>query len=249
MYDAFKEFFLYLFCAPAEPPAPPAGTHSSLRIFRASRRFLDYQLVFLILALMVVAAAFLAGTGLVFTRSATLAGLTAFWLICFWILLLMAGWFLIRLEYDMRYYIVTDRSLRIRRGVWTIVEQTLSFINIQNITVEQGPLERFFGIARIVIDTAGGGIVAQPQQGMAVKNHHRAIMAGLDNAQEIRDLIVNYLKSMPQVSGVDGHEGIPGIGKTPFGARGFSEREIEILREIRDEVKFLRGFMAPEFPR
>jgi len=115
MYDAFKDFFLYLFCAPAEPPAPPAGTHSSLRIFRASRRFLDYQLVFLILALMVVAAAFLAGTGLVFTRSATLAGLTAFWLICFWILLLMAGWFLIRLEYDMRYYIVTDRSLRIRR--------------------------------------------------------------------------------------------------------------------------------------
>jgi len=248
MYEALKEFFLHLFCAPAAPPAAPAGTHESLRIFRASSRFLDYQVVFLILVMLAVAGVFLVLAGLVISENVLLGGVLAFWLVFLWILLFMGGWFIIRLEYDMRYYIVTDRSMRIRRGVWTIVEQTLSFINIQNISVEQGPLERFFGISRIVVDTAGGGVVVQPQQGAVVKNHHRAIMAGLDNAQEIRDLIVNYLKSIPHASGVDGHDGVRGPGKGPVrpGARGFSPQEIERLRQIRDEMKHLRTRLAPD---
>ncbi|MFB3785353.1 MAG: PH domain-containing protein [bacterium] len=247
MYEAFKEFFLHLFCAPGEPPAAPAGTHGSLRIFRASSRFLDYQVIFLTLVMVVLAGVFLIVAALVISQNALLGGVLAFWLIFLWILLFVSGWFIIRLEYDMRYYIVTDRSLRIRRGVWTIVEQTLTFINIQNIVVEQGPLERLFGIARVVVDTAGGGIVVQTPPGAMAPNHHRAVMAGLDNAQEIRDLIVNYLKSIPHVSGVDGHAGIPGAGPGPArpGARGFSGPEVEILREIRDEVKHLRARLAP----
>jgi len=81
-----------------------------------------------------------------------------------------------------------------------------------------------------------------------VKNHHRAIMAGLDNAQEIRDLIVNYLKSIPHASGVDGHDGSrdPGRGLVRPGTRGFSLQEIDRLRQIRDEVKHLRAGLAPD---
>ncbi|HET7537279.1 MAG TPA: hypothetical protein VFJ90_12545, partial [Candidatus Didemnitutus sp.] len=35
-----------------------------------------------------------------------------------------------RLDYEMRWYMVTDRSLRIRHGVWRVSESTMSFANI-----------------------------------------------------------------------------------------------------------------------
>jgi membrane protein YdbS with pleckstrin-like domain len=51
----------------------------------------------------------------------------------------------IHLRYDTTWYVLTDRSLRIRRGIWVIHETTISFENIQNVEVHQGPLQRYFG--------------------------------------------------------------------------------------------------------
>ena len=36
-------------------------------------------------------------------------------------------------------------------------ETTISFENVQNVEVRQGPLQRYFGIADVVVQTAGGG--------------------------------------------------------------------------------------------
>ena len=38
-----------------------------------------------------------------------------------------------------------------------VLETTITFENIQNVTVQQGPLQRLFGIADVRVDTAGGG--------------------------------------------------------------------------------------------
>src|SRR5690606_27352307 len=62
-----------------------------------------------------------------------------------------------RLDYEMRWYMVTDRSLRIRHGVWKISESTMSFANLQQVSVTQGPLQRLLGLANVNVQSAGGG--------------------------------------------------------------------------------------------
>ncbi len=46
-------------------------------------------------------------------------------------------------------------ELRLRRGVLTRVETLVPFSRVQHIDVERGPLERIFGLASLVLHTAG----------------------------------------------------------------------------------------------
>ena len=78
----------------------------------------------------------------------------------------------IHLRYDTTWYVLTDRSLRIRRGIWIIHETTISFENVQNVEVRQGPLQRYFGIADVIVQTAGGG--ARHSKGEAWRVARRA---------------------------------------------------------------------------
>lgn len=228
-----------LFRAPNGPPDSPPGSHTSVQTFRASPNFLRYQLLLLTVAMAVLGLAIFGG-GIVLLVQEPLVGAIALPLAgLLWAVLFVAAHFIIRLEYDMRYYIITDRSMRIRKGVWSILEQTLTFVNVQNISVEQGPLERVFGISRLVVDTAGGGgSAASQQQGAALQNYHQAVLSGLDNAAEIRDLIVAYLKKLPHADGL----GTPDKSRHGgMGERRYSAEEIETLREILAEAKSLRA--------
>jgi membrane protein YdbS with pleckstrin-like domain len=63
----------------------------------------------------------------------------------------------LRLDYEMRWYVVTDRSLRIRSGVWSVQELTMSFANLQQVVVTQGPLQRLLKLADVRVQSAGGG--------------------------------------------------------------------------------------------
>ncbi|MGC9329018.1 MAG: PH domain-containing protein [Candidatus Hinthialibacter sp.] len=246
MYDSIKEMLLELFCAPGGPPEPPAGSHASMQVFRASPQYLRYQMLLLSIVMFLTGLALFV-IGIVISLQEPLIGVMAILLaVIIWCMLFLGAYFVIRLEYDMRYYIVTDRSLRIRKGVWSILEQTLTFMNIQNITVEQGPIERLFGISRLVVETAGGGgAAANQQQGPALRNYHRAVMNGLENAAEIRELIITYLKKLPHAGGL----GAPDEElRTRSKRGGFSKKEIEALREILEEAKALRASLAPENP-
>lgn len=99
----------------------------------------------------------------------------------------------VRLDWELRWYIVTDRSLRIRAGLWSLQESTMSFANLQQVEVMQGPLQRLLGIADVRVQSAGGG-------GGEVKGHehhdslHTGVFHGVDNASEIRDLILDRLR-------------------------------------------------------
>ncbi|MGB3723965.1 MAG: PH domain-containing protein [Pacificimonas sp.] len=48
-----------------------------------------------------------------------------------------------------------DEELRLKRGVLTKVETLVPFSRVQHIDVERGPMERIFGLARLVVHTAG----------------------------------------------------------------------------------------------
>ena len=69
----------------------------------------------------------------------------------------------------------TISGSRIRRGIWIIHETTITFENVQNVVVQQGPLQRWYGIANVLIETAGGGgSQQQAGQGGIIDRHYLA---------------------------------------------------------------------------
>jgi hypothetical protein len=105
------------------------------------------------------------------------------------------GYALVRIDYEMRWYLVTDRSLRIREGVWTVKELTMTFANIQNVNVEQGPIQRLLDLADVKVRSAGGGAGAAGPHGERERESlHEGYFRGVDNAGEIRDLMLTRLK-------------------------------------------------------
>ncbi|WP_240624542.1 PH domain-containing protein [Aurantiacibacter odishensis] len=52
------------------------------------------------------------------------------------------------------YHVSTDR-LRVVKGVMFHADTVVPFSRVQHLDVEQGPLERAFGIARLILHTAG----------------------------------------------------------------------------------------------
>ncbi len=100
---------------------------------------------------------------------------------------------MVRLDYELRWYIVTDRSLRIRSGLTTVRESTMSFANVQQVVVTQGPLQRALGIADVRVQSAGGG-GGNEEHGKGGESLHTGVFHGVDNASEIRDLILERLR-------------------------------------------------------
>lgn len=96
-----------------------------------------------------------------------------------------------RLDYEMRWYMVTDRSLRLRHGVWTVQESTMSFANIQQVVISQDPLQRLLGLANVKVQSAGGGSGDERHGG---EDMHVGYFHSVTNAEEIRDLMLERLR-------------------------------------------------------
>lgn len=100
------------------------------------------------------------------------------------------------LDYTQRWYMVTDRSLRLRSGLLGIHEATMSFANLQQVSVHQGPLQRLLKLADVHVESAGGGAAAQGEGGG--DSMHRSSFHAVENAPEIRDLILARLQRFRQ---------------------------------------------------
>ena len=94
----------------------------------------------------------------------------------------------LRIDYELRHYLVGDKSLRVSHGAVVHREVTLSYANVQNLEVTAGPFETLFGIKSLTISTAGGS--ARPGEA----NLHQATLEGLRNADEVKRLILGMLK-------------------------------------------------------
>ncbi len=235
VYSPVKDALLRLLKAPTEPPDPPAGSHASVQVFRASPKFLTYRLLVLFLV-----SAFLAFVGLfVFLIVLFEGGLPGAVLVA--LIAMLVFFFLslayvhVRIDYDMRYYIVTDRSLRIREGAFIIKEMTLTYANVQNLRLKQGPIERFFGIQNLMVDTAGGGAAAA---GTPVAGGHNFQMAGVANAKEVRDLVLSYMKV---VGGGSGLGDLDDPGERAGRGVAAGPGALAALRGVRDAAASLRA--------
>lgn len=139
-----------------------------------------------------------------------------------------------RFQFDATWYAMTDRAARMRRGIWIVHETTVTFENVQNVRVEQGPLERFFGLSRVIIETAGAASTAGKNPQMTAS---RAVIEGVTNAEELRDRI---LRRVREATGAGlGDEEEPVSPRAPR-AR-FTPAHLEALRAIRDEIKQMRS--------
>lgn len=69
----------------------------------------------------------------------------------------------------------------------------MSFANLQQVVVSQGPLQRFLGIADVQVRSAGGG-GGEAHRKRPEDSAHLGIFHGVENAAEIRDLILERLR-------------------------------------------------------
>lgn len=102
------------------------------------------------------------------------------------------------LDYRWRWYLLTDRALIIREGLWTVREKTMSFANLQNLEIRQGPLLRLFGLYDLEVCSAGGGGQSKEEQRAnelaGEEPPHAACFRGVDNPEEIRAAILARLR-------------------------------------------------------
>lgn len=104
---------------------------------------------------------------------------------------------LLKLSWELRWYMVGERSLRIRHGLWSVREQTMTIANIQNMVVRQGPLQRFFGFSDLEVHTAGGGAGSSGEDPTQQSDSfHVGRLRGLEDASALRDKIRRRLQAV-----------------------------------------------------
>lgn len=214
------------FRVPQHPPALPSAHSSFVRSFHPSRKYLSYLKLYFWFGLVVIDVAILVGW-LLLWRWNPLAG----WILAIPALVIavvpdIVAYVAMHLRYDTMWYVMTDRSLRARRGIWIIYEHTITFENVQNVYVRRGPIEQLFGIATVVIETAGSA-QGEHESPFAVGN--QALIEGIDNANEIRQMIMEQVRMARSA----------GLGDEPSEAASgpMSAKHLELLREIRDELR------------
>lgn len=131
----------------------------------------------------------------------------------------------IHVRYDTTWYLVTERGVRIRRGVWLLRENTITFANVQNVEVKQGPVQRHFGIANLVIQTAGGGGASGPHGEQSLSSH-AGLLEGISDAPELRDLIMERALASRGAGLGDEHN-------ETHATAGLLPTHLDMLREIR----------------
>lgn len=204
-----------------ERPEPPPGSPESLRTFRASPRFFRYSLLKWGLGQVGALFGLVASTiGFDFIEFGPWSRFTAAagpLLIALFVVQVPFSYLVLRLGYEMRWYMVSDRALRIRYGVYSVREQTMTVVNIQNMAVKRGPLQRLFGIADLEIRTAsGGGSDDDDEDSLS-----RGLLQGLDNAEELRNLLLASLRQSRDagLGDPDDRLGVPAVPAVPTEAR------------------------------
>ena len=229
IYEGIWGVLTQIFCVPRDAPVLPTLESEAIVSRKPSLgfiRYLKFQLwvgtliaatALTVASVIVVAATenawFLLGTFAIFVLIAAVA---------------VISYLAIYLRFDTTWYVFSDRSMRLRRGIWLIRESTITFENIQNVKVTQGPVQRFFGIANVVVETAGGGGGGTQTEGGAGLGMHAGLIEGVAEAAEIRDSILHRVRSAG-TTGL-GDESTEAVGSHP----SWSAHHMQMLREIRD---------------
>ena len=225
VYNGVWGVLTQVFCVPRDAPVLPAIDQEEIVSRKPSPGFLRYlKLKFWIGLVVVFVISMIA--------SIALAGDDSPWMWIVTIVEIVAvsvgsviAYLTTYLRFDTMWYVFSDRSMRLRRGIWLIRESTITFENIQNVKVTQGPVQRFFGIADVVVETAGGG-GAHPEQGAGL-GMHAGLIEGVAEAAAIRDSIMSRVRATHST-------GLGDESTEAAGGNRWSASQLEVLKEIRD---------------
>jgi uncharacterized membrane protein YdbT with pleckstrin-like domain len=180
------------------PPTPEPPPGSPPRVFRAAPNFFKLRLIRWALTQLLAISGLLWAIYFVGWVATTPTPRAVVWLLqagevlgwTVFVFEVILGWMIVRLDYEMRWYMLSDRAIRIREGIATVREKTVALANVQNIAIRQGPLQRWLGIADVEVKTAGGGgKSSEMEHHKTGEPMHVAYFRGVANAAEIRDLV------------------------------------------------------------
>jgi membrane protein YdbS with pleckstrin-like domain len=214
-----------------EPPTLPEGSQT-LRRLKPSQRYLAYAYTGAVLghALPLLFVPMLLISGLaVGTRGGWPLVLVGALLLITSLVSLGVSLVVRRLDWELRDYLIGSRSLRLREGAFVQRELTLSYANVQNVEVTQGPLERLFGFKSLRVSTAGG---SRGRPGEHGAHSHEARLVGLEDAESVRDLVLAALRQQRDT----------GLGDPSHEAPRTRAR---LLAEIRDAAVALQRATSP----
>lgn len=255
VYRGLWAVIVPLLCVPKEPPSIPVSSArgGAVRSFQPAPGWLKYMKFWFWIVLAITDIGLTIG----YVAAAAALIIEGLW----WVAALLLppvlvliivpdiiAFIAIHLKYDATWYVMTDRSIRIRRGIMIIRETTVTFENVQNVKVQQGPVQRHFGIADVIIETAGASAVQKG--GVGVGNQAR--IEGVADAPALRDQILARLKQSKSAGLGDEAQGSRAAAgrraggdekrRAEFAARpAWRPEHIEALRAIRDEAKALAG--------
>lgn len=131
--------------------------------------------------------------------------------------------------YYRRYYqnlrvVLTNRDLKIHRGILTREEKSIPLEKITDLRLFQGPIMRHFGITGLAVETAG-----QTSAGAL------ATVYGIVDTEGFRDQV---LRQRDRIADLDDGPGRPPSPAAP--AAGEAEM-LATLSEIRDTLKRIEG--------
>ncbi len=102
-------------------------------------------------------------------------------------------------------YVLEDDKIVVTKGVWWRNRSFVPYNRITNINIYQGPVSRHFGLAKLAIQTAGfsgssssGGKIAE------------SVIIGITNFEEVKDVIMEFVKGMTPEAVEASTEGKPG---------------------------------------
>ena len=211
-----------------DPPELPSATNAPPVSMRPADGFLNYQRTLLLFSWLGPVIVTLVATSIGVVALPVLGALLAAPIVAILVLSVAVSWIGIHLKFDTQWYVFTDRAVRIRRGVWIVQENTITFENVQDITILQGPLQRHFGISDVVVETAGGSVVSTGQ-GHTTVNSNSGRIQGITNAQSLKEMIASRVRQSRSAGLGDEHRH---EGEVPRHAG-----ETAVLREILTELR------------
>lgn len=226
-YEGLWGVLARVFRVAREGPALPAREGERVDVFHPSPGFLRYLKFWFWFALVAIDGAILVGWIVVTIVSPLAGAILAVPALAIAVLPDIVAFIAIQLRYDTTWYVLTERSMRLRRGIWTIAEVTITFENVQNVRVSSGPVQRYFGIADVVVETAGSG--GGEAKGRTTMN--QGVIEGVSNAEEIRDLVMSRVRASRR----------SGLGDDEAVGAGWTASHVAVLREIRDQVRQIGG--------
>jgi putative membrane protein len=138
---------------------------------------------------------------------------------------LLVGMLVTRRYLDSHAFVLTERSVKIKKGMLNRVEKTVPLDKITDVALVQGPIMRAFGLESLSIETAGSTTA-----GALLK---------VVGARDFRDAVLKQKELLMEQG-----RGAPGgaaAASLPAGGVVEGGEAVMLLREIRDSLKRLEG--------